>query len=113
MSPVSAVGLTQASNVSWFDVIFSELEFAASAKPVPLNKSAFPVLPADHEAPETDSMFPLPEASAAAEPEPSSSEYAAVKPEPGDGSGGSGDRAEAVTVVDWLAEPFAPVHISV
>src|SRR6267142_5620090 len=109
VSPDSVVGLTQASSVSWFDVILSEAEFAASAKPVPLNKRAFAVSPVDHEAPESESVFSLPEESDAIGPEPSFSEYAAVKPEPGDGSGGGGDRAETVTVVDWVAEPFAPV----
>ena len=111
MSPDSVVGLTDASKVSWFDVILSELEFAASAKPVPLNKSAFPVFPEDHNTPESDSEFPLPEESAATEPEPSSSEYAVeLKPELGGGAGGGG--AETVTIVDWLAEPLV-VQVSV
>lgn len=114
VSPDSVVGLTHASSVSSFEVIFSELESAASAKPVPLNKRALPVFPDDHDGPESDSVFPLPEESAATEPEPSSSEYAAaLEPELGGGAGGGGGRDETVTIADWLAEPFAPLHVSV
>jgi len=90
--PFTVDGSTQASNV----IAVAKCNDAESGTFTraldPLNCNAFPNFPAaTHVAPETDPVFPFPDASATDDPDPSSNPYAATNPD------GAGEAACAPT----------------